>query len=360
MFDCTSNDRSPSSQQYTTPLPGKSGNSPTNCLTSTTHPPGGAPAEQAADAPAAPLWTPLALLLEEDDECFSRELPQFVKTDQFGPHGASVLWRPEVFTRLCALSDAYFTACVLTLAHPEYVGLDLLFDERLLPRLAALRNGHLRGTFLPYARRLPGFDARDFLRDLHRTKQSLKAHLAATGTPLVVTMDMVEATPVTWLWWPYIALGKLTMLDGDPGIGKSLLMTQLAATLSRGYPLPDQEGRPTLETGGAHVTVMLSTEDGLADTLKPRLDAAGADSSQIKVLTGWVDTDGEAHSFSFQDMPMRSAPCGSPRPSVSSGVRRAAKPAPGWPPASGCPSVVRRSCVFSIALQRPHRPRPGS
>ena len=45
-------------------------------------------------------------------------------------------------------------------------------------------------------------------------------------------MDTVQATPVTWLWWPYIALGKLSMLDGDPGIGKSLLMTQLAANLT--------------------------------------------------------------------------------------------------------------------------------
>ena len=76
---------------------------------------------------------------------------------------------------------------------------------------------------------------------------------------------------MTWLWWPYIAVGKLPMLDGDPGIGKSLLMTQLAANLSRGNPLPDQDGRPTLPTGEAHTTVMLSTEDGLSDTLKPRL-----------------------------------------------------------------------------------------
>jgi AAA domain len=243
------------------------------------------------------------LLCDEDDESFSEELPALVKTDKFGPHD-TLLWEPRVLARLCALSDPWFTSTVLTLAQPEYVGLDLLFDERLLPRLAALRNGHLRGTFLPYTRHLPGFDVRDFLRELRRTQQHQREHLAVTGTPVVVSMDTVKATPVTWLWWPYIALGKLTMLDGDPGIGKSLLMTQLAANLSRGNPLPDQEGKPTIGTGGAHVTVMLSTEDGLADTLKPRLDAAGADSSKIKVLTSWVDADGEEHVFSFQDMPM--------------------------------------------------------
>jgi hypothetical protein len=247
--------------------------------------------------------TILDMFLEEDDQFFSEHLPELVKTDRFGPHD-SILWQPRVLARLCALSDPLFTATVLTLAQPAYVGLDLLFDERLLPRLATMRTGHLRGTFLPYARRLEGFDARDFLRELRRTQQHQREHLAASGTPVVVSMDTVQRTPVTWLWWPYIALGKLTMLDGDPGIGKSLLMTQLAANLSRGNPLPDQEGQPTFATGGPHVTVMLSTEDGLADTLKPRLEDAGADCSKIKVLTGWADADGEEHPFSFQDMPV--------------------------------------------------------
>ena len=256
-----------------------------------------------ADATAPPLWAPIELLLEQDDDLFSETLPDLVKDVQVGPYRDN-LWHPRVLARLCGLSDPLFTATVLTLAKPDYLGLDILFDERLLPRLATIRNGHLRGTFLPYARRLPGFDARDFLRELRRTQQTLRTHLAATGRPLVVSMDMVTATPVVWLWWPYIALGKLAMLDGDPGLGKSLLMTQLAASLSRGHALPDQEGKITLATGGPHVTVMLSTEDGLADTLKPRLDAAGADSSKIKVLTGWADGNGEEHAFSFQDMPM--------------------------------------------------------
>jgi hypothetical protein len=262
-----------------------------------------APAADTATLDANALWTPLELLLAEDDAFFSEQLPELVKTNQFSAYD-DMLWHPRVLTRLCALSDPLFTATLLTLAKPDYLGLDILFDERLLPRLATIRNSHLRGTFLPYARRLPGFDARDFLRELRRTQQTLRAHLAAQGTPIVVSMDTVTATPVVWLWWPYIALGKLAMLDGDPGLGKSLLMTQLAASLSRGHALPDQEGKITLDTGGAHVTVMLSTEDGLADTLKPRLDAAGADSSKIKVLTGWADGNGEEHTFSFQDMPM--------------------------------------------------------
>jgi hypothetical protein len=117
-------------------------------------------------------------------------------------------------------------------------------------------------------------------------------------------MDTVERHPITWLWWPYVALGKLSMLDGEPGTGKGLFTTQLAAQLSRGYPLPDQDGQPTLGTGGAHTTVFLSLEDGLADTLGPRLDAAGADSSKVHVLTGWADASGQEHAFTFQQMPI--------------------------------------------------------
>jgi hypothetical protein len=117
-------------------------------------------------------------------------------------------------------------------------------------------------------------------------------------------MDTVSRTPVTWLWWPYLAIGKLAMVDGDPGIGKSLLLTQIAAALSKSYPLPDQDGKTTFATGGPHTTVMLSTEDGLADTLKPRLDDAGADCSQIKVLTHWTDDNGDLHPFTFFDLPI--------------------------------------------------------
>jgi DNA repair protein RadA/Sms len=118
----------------------------------------------------------------------------------------------------------------------------------------------------------------------------------------IVTMSEVEAEPIEWLWEPYIAIGQICMADGDPGIGKTLTLTQLGATLSRGWPLPDQQGRLTLRTGAPHTTLMLSTEDGLADTLKPRLEQMGADCTRIHVLTGWFDDDDAHHVFSLQDM----------------------------------------------------------
>jgi hypothetical protein len=79
-----------------------------------------------------------------------------------------------------------------------------------------------------------------------------------------------------WLWEPYLPRGTLAVLDGDPGVGKSLLALDLAARLSRARPLPD--GKPV---GRASVTLLLSAEDRAATSLRPRADAAGADLSRI-------------------------------------------------------------------------------
>jgi hypothetical protein len=115
-------------------------------------------------------------------------------------------------------------------------------------------------------------------------------------------MSNIQSEAVEYLWWPYIAIGKLCMLDGDPGIGQTLLMTQIAAGHSLGKPLTDQQGKPTLDPGGPQTTLLLSSEDGLADTLKPRLQAAGADCTKIHVLTGWRGEEDDFHAFTLQDL----------------------------------------------------------
>ena len=72
--------------------------------------------------------------------------------------------------------------------------------------------------------------------------------------------------------------GKLTLLIGDPGLGKSLLTTDVASRVTRGRPFPD--GAPC-ESGSV---IFLSAEDDAADTIRPRLDAAGADVSRVHIL----------------------------------------------------------------------------
>lgn len=94
----------------------------------------------------------------------------------------------------------------------------------------------------------------------------------------VVRMADVEPETVSWLWHPYIALGKLTIIEGDPGIGKSWFTCALASAVSRGINIPG------VGQFAAGVVLMLSAEDGLADTLRPRLDAVGADCLRVHAL----------------------------------------------------------------------------
>jgi hypothetical protein len=107
---------------------------------------------------------------------------------------------------------------------------------------------------------------------------------------VTVRLSDVEPEAVQWLWAPYIPLGKLTLLEGDPGLGKTWLALTIAASVTRGDPFPNEEGVPRGHREPANV-LYLSAEDGLADTLRPRLDAVGADVSRVIALTGWQATD---------------------------------------------------------------------
>ena len=95
----------------------------------------------------------------------------------------------------------------------------------------------------------------------------------------IISMDEVAVEEVEWLWYPYIPYGKLTIIHGDGGEGKTTLILRLAALLSRGEKLPcDDTARKPIKI------IYQTAEDGLGDTIKPRLLAGNADCSQIKVI----------------------------------------------------------------------------
>ena len=94
----------------------------------------------------------------------------------------------------------------------------------------------------------------------------------------VVCLADVQAEQVKWLWHPRIPLGKLTLIEGDPGLGKSWLTCAMATAIAEGKGLPGME-----QTEPQNV-LMLSAEDGLADTIRPRLDSMNADVSRIFAL----------------------------------------------------------------------------
>ncbi|MCR5305631.1 MAG: AAA family ATPase [Oscillospiraceae bacterium] len=88
-----------------------------------------------------------------------------------------------------------------------------------------------------------------------------------------------------WLWEPYIPRGKITIIQGDPGEGKSTLALWLAAAVSTGRAFPDTE-----ITQDPDLVIYQNAEDGIADTLRPRLDAAGADTAKIMHLNEQKET----------------------------------------------------------------------
>ena len=106
----------------------------------------------------------------------------------------------------------------------------------------------------------------------------------------LINMADVEATEVKWLWYPYIPYGKITIIQGDPGEGKTTLILNLAAMLSKGDKLPESE----IKTEPINI-IYQTAEDGLADTVKPRLIAADADYKRITVI------DESTSELSFTD-----------------------------------------------------------
>ena len=95
----------------------------------------------------------------------------------------------------------------------------------------------------------------------------------------IISMDEVQAEEIKWLWKPYIPFGKLTIVQGDPGEGKTTFVLQLAAQLSQGKGFDE-----SMEISEPMNVIYQTAEDGLADTVKPRLLSANADCSKIKVI----------------------------------------------------------------------------
>ena len=102
---------------------------------------------------------------------------------------------------------------------------------------------------------------------------------------LLTLYSEVESSPVHWLWYPYIAIGKITLLQGDPGDGKSTMMMNLIAEITTGGAFPD--GKPL---GQPQRVIYQCSEDGVADTIKPRLEEQGADCSRVGFINEEVNS----------------------------------------------------------------------
>jgi putative DNA primase/helicase len=102
--------------------------------------------------------------------------------------------------------------------------------------------------------------------------------------PLLIMQD-VAVEPLDWLWPGRLLFGKYNLIVGDGGIGKSTITIDIAARLSRGVPLPDGTRHP------ACGTLLVMPEDGAGDTIRPRLENAGADLSRIGLIQTLTDPE---------------------------------------------------------------------
>jgi hypothetical protein len=116
-----------------------------------------------------------------------------------------------------------------------------------------------------------------------------------SGTRIeVLRASEVEQKPVDWLWPGRLAIGKQTLVGGDPGLGKSHIGIDIGARITTGTVWPDGEA-PKIGN-----YLILSAEDAANDTICPRLEAAGADLSRVHIVQAVVEQNGSRRSFNLQ------------------------------------------------------------
>jgi putative DNA primase/helicase len=137
-------------------------------------------------------------------------------------------------------------------------------------------------------------------------RQAIEAAQPASGEARIaadccrvrlINADTIEPQPIAWLWPGWLAKGKLHILAGAPGTGKTTIALHMAACVSAGIPLPSGWKPPVGRV------VMWSGEDDLADGLVPRLQAAAADMSRVQFVGPVADSDGSRAFDPAHDVP---------------------------------------------------------
>lgn len=150
---------------------------------------------------------------------------------------------------------------------------------------AAIRRAYIStGTHLANQ----AYDVSAPMDELHNQANEI-IHIAEKVASKVICLDTVETQPVRWLWRNRFPLGKLSVIAGDPGLGKSFCTLSMAAYVSAGIPWPDMKN----ESNPSGKVILLSAEDDLDDTIKPRLEAMSANCRNIMALESVQNLSGD-------------------------------------------------------------------
>lgn len=122
----------------------------------------------------------------------------------------------------------------------------------------------------------------------------------ADSQAIIKNLSDVESLPIEWFWYNTIPAGMLTLVIGDPGLGKSFLSLFMAAKVSRGGYWPGMNGEPC-NSAPEGLVILLTAEDDLPRVIKPRLDAMGTNADKIIAIEGVraIDDDGRHNDTSF-------------------------------------------------------------
>ena len=204
--------------------------------------------------------------------------------------GANAPWLREYSESLrdkplCLIADADAPG----VAHAKDAAHSLVGVAQSVKLIEVLPGVPYKGDLTDYVR--AGGTRESLLKLIDEAPDLTAADVAKWKSPVMsvpgVLASEVKPERVRWLWRGRIALGKITILEGDPDEGKSTVALDLVARVTRGLEMPD--GSAGIPTSGA---VVVSLEDGIADTIVPRLMAANADRSKVRIIQTIKGADG--------------------------------------------------------------------
>lgn len=185
-------------------------------------------------------------------------------------------------------------------------GTDKIVDALMPDCASARRIIPPKGAKDARAAIIDGAKAGDFLALAKAATVLRPASVPKPGAPVLILMSDVEPKETRWLWRQRFPSGRLSLLCGRPGEGKSMMTMDMAARVTTGRPWPDGGDAPMGSV------LIITTEDDAAETIRPRLDAHGADATKVRLLAGVhrIGHDGKptTGSFTFEDLkPLQTA-----------------------------------------------------
>lgn len=193
--------------------------------------------------------------------------------------GGAEKWRPEY-------AEALKGTSVVIVPDRDAPG------QRHAAKVAASLHGKVRSLKVLQLPDRDGYQVKDVsdwlaaggtVAELERLASEAPEYKPKESDISLVCIAEVEPETVSWLWLPFIPLGKLTLLEGDPGIGKSWVSLAIATAVSLG------NGLPGAETTEPQAVLLASAEDGLGDTIRPRFDAMAANVRNVHAIKGALD-----------------------------------------------------------------------